>query len=161
MIDPVDRNMNDFLEVQLTKMRKLSEYWEAHNPAVSSVHVGWHLVHALKVITRVCQILEKSDPRDYKSGMNLFRSRVFLSGSLHRGRGHAPRSTQPDGEVTQREILEGLGEAKTAIIHLEELPAGANFYHGALGQLDLEQTKRFLEIHTQHHLEIIKDILEQ
>ena len=155
------KDMNNFLEVELDEVEKYIEYKDTLAPAVSSVNVGWHLVHLLKVITQAYEILESSDPADYEGSVNLFRSGVFLSGSLPRGRGRAPKSTRPIGEVAREEILAELEAVKVAIKRMKDLPANANFYHGALGQLDVGQTQGFLEIHTRHHLKIIQDILEE
>ena len=43
---------------------------------------------------------------------------------------------------------------------MKELHANSNFKHPYFGVLNLKMTKRFLEIHTNHHLKIIKEILQ-
>jgi hypothetical protein len=49
--------------------------------------------------------------------------------------------------------------AKTNILQMDSLPNNAYFTHPYLGALKKDEAKQFLEIHTNHYIDIINDII--
>ena len=50
--------------------------------------------------------------------------------------------------------------AKNSLVDLETLNANSYFTHPYFGDLNLKKTIWFLNLHTNHHLKIIKDIAD-
>ncbi len=134
---------------------------EAHqfNNEVSSKAVAWHLDHSLKVILQVSTVIEKSDPTLYKWKFNIIRTFVFLAGYFPRGKGKAPKGVLPPEKITQDELYRQIDLAKNVLNNMVNLPSKSNFTHPYFGVLNLSQTKKFLKLHTLHHLKICNDIM--
>lgn len=152
------KQTTDFLSLELKRLEDVIQYKESLVRDVSEVSVGWHVDHTLKVINRVAAALQMSDPQKYENLPNAFKANILANGMV-RGRGRAPRSVSPPDVIENKDLIAQLSEAKTNITSLDALHPKAHFTHHALGILDLNESKRFLEIHTLHHLAIIKDIL--
>ena len=135
-------------------------YLDKRNVRVSSASVGWHLEHNLKVITQIINALEKSNPVDYKWKFNLTRTLILFVNKIPRGRGRAPKIVQPEGEITSESLKNHFDKTRHMIKKLDTLQANSFFKHPYFGDLNLETTKHFLILHTNHHLKIIKDIIK-
>ena len=127
---------------------------------VSTNGIDWHLDHSLKVIIVVTKALKKSDPSKFQRKYNLLRSVIFMSGKIPRGKGKAPRSVLPPDNVLKEDLYLQFDSAVEALNQIEKLDPSSNFKHPYYGQLDLKMSLRFLLIHTNHHLKIMKEILQ-
>lgn len=125
---------------------------------ISNSSIAWQVDHSLRVITNICRALEKSNPADYKAKFSIVRAYIFLRGSIPRGRGKAPKIAVAQGEISIDEIKALLSLAREQIPKLQKLHKNAHFPHPYFGNLNLKPSMRFLEIHTEHHLKIIRDI---
>jgi hypothetical protein len=129
-------------------------------PEISNSTIGWQIDHTLRVITNVYKALEKSDPSQYKPKFSFVRAYIFLRGSIPRGRGKAPKIAVAQEAISVDEIQRLLTLAKSQMQKIGNLPPKAHFPHPYFGNLKLKPSLRFLEIHTEHHLKIIRDILK-
>ncbi|MFN0083183.1 MAG: hypothetical protein ACKVOM_11765 [Ferruginibacter sp.] len=151
-------------------MQKLSAYIEAlaekieHaekiNPAVSSSSVGWHVQHSLMVITAISDQLKKSDSFEYKYRFNKWRTLVFLMNKIPRGKGKSPSFVNPLQVSSVVDLLAMVESSKMMIKELKTFPKHSYFTHPYFGKLHLNSSIQFLNIHTNHHLKIIKDIVQ-
>ncbi len=130
------------------------------NPKVSKVDVAWHLDHSLKTINRICKALENSNPEEYKSSFNFSRLCVFAWGDFPRGIAKAPKVVRPPEKILTENLYVQLEEAKENLKKIESLDENVHFEHPYFNVINKGQTKRFLKIHTYHHLKIIEDILK-
>lgn len=130
------------------------------NTAISQVDVAWQLDHILKVINRVSDTLLKSNPVDYKSNINAGRVFTLTGGYIPRGVAQSPKVVRPPEVISTKDLYAQIQEARDYIQQIKSLPKNANFTHFAFGQMDKGQTIRFLEVHTKHHLKIVRDILK-
>lgn len=128
-------------------------------PSVSSKSVAWQLDHSLKVVNGVLKALAKSDPQAYKPSFSLIWLYIQLRGSIPRGKGKAPKAVQATASVSLVDLEGQLMLAKSLTAELEGLPQKAWFKHPLFGVMNKKSAIRFIEIHTQHHLKIVKDIL--
>lgn len=160
---------NFFINTLYTKMHKLISlidivhtkipYHEKINISVSRSSVGWHIEHTLLVAIKISEAINKSNPDDYKWKFNLSRLYVYTLNKIPRGRGKAPKTVQPAGEITFQTLNNNLAIAKSKIEQLYMLDDNCYFIHPYFGKLNLKSTLKFLNIHTQHHLKIIEEIL--
>ncbi len=147
------------LKIELTLIEEHIKESHQFNNEVSSKAVAWHLDHSLKVILQVSAVIEKSDPTLYKWTFNIPRTLVFLIGNFPRGKGKAPKGVLPPEKITQDDLYKQIALAKNALNNMVNLPAKSNFKHPIFGILNLSQTKKFLKLHTLHHLKICNDIM--
>jgi hypothetical protein len=62
--------------------------------------------------------------------------------------------------ISKESLLAQLALAKTQVAGIEKLDAYAFFKHPLFGNVNKKRALRFLMVHTQHHLKIIKTILK-
>jgi len=152
--------MSIILTKMLFKIEQYIPFGSKTNAEISKSTVGWQLDHALKVINSVSAQAINSDPGSYKSSFSFMRIALFKLGFFPRGKARAPEAVRPPEIIVEAEIHKQLQTARTYINKLETLPENAYFNHPMFGMLNKKQTLRFLEIHTNHHLKIIRDILK-
>jgi len=130
------------------------------NKVISEVTVGWHIEHCLLVIKKITATVAQSDPLLFKSKFNLARFIYFLTKNFPRGKAKAPKAVIPTDVITLETLKESLENTYQAIAYLKECETNQYFMHPFFGQLNKKQTIKFLAIHTEHHLKIIRDILK-
>ena len=130
------------------------------NKSISEVTVGWHIEHCLLVIKQITSTVAQSEPKLYKSKFNMSRFFVFLSKTIPRGKAQAPKVVIPTEEITLDSLKASLANTYQAITYLKDCEEHQYFMHPFFGQLNKKQTIKFLAIHTEHHLKIIRDILK-
>ena len=130
------------------------------NTAISEASVGWHIEHCLLVIKQITSTVAQSEPKMYRSKFNVKRFIVFLTKTIPRGKAKAPKVVIPSEEITVDSLQESLKHTYGAITYLKDCEALQYFMHPFFGQLNKKQTIKFLAIHTEHHLKIIRDILK-
>jgi DinB superfamily len=133
--------------------------FEALNPEVSKASVGWHIEHTLLTLNGTIYYLSKSNPKDYKWKFNFMRIIVFMRKKIPRGRAKSPEVVVPKGDLNVENLKTHITKTREKIKELELLNDNCFFKHPYFGELKRKQAISFLEIHTQHHLEIINDII--
>jgi hypothetical protein len=132
---------------------------EDYNPEISKSNVGWHIEHILLTNKMIIEAVEKSNPADYTWSFKLPRIVVFTMNKIPRGRAKAPKVVVPK-TYDEQTLLEHLKIVTLKIQGLENMSSDKYFDHPYFGNLRLNKTIKFLEIHTKHHLEIINDIIK-
>ncbi|MDO5972211.1 DUF1569 domain-containing protein [Flavivirga aquimarina] len=145
----------------LFQIKQCIPHKDKSNPIVSKANVGWQLDHTLKIINRVCESLEQSNPKYYKKDFNAIRSILFLFCYIPRDRVKAPKVVIPPDLISTIDLQAQLNDAKKHLNNIELLDKNAHFKHFIFGMLPKIKTLRFLEIHTKHHLKIVNDILSK
>ncbi len=146
-----------------TLLNTLESHIEQHaviNPAISQASVGWHLEHSLLVLRRITGTLEKSNPADYRWKWNATRVYVMTAGKFPRGKGKAPEATQPKDTLDAQTLQTHLAKVRERLQVLDTLHENQFFLHPYFGDLNLRPARKFLAIHTAHHLAIVRDILQ-
>lgn len=151
----------NFLTTEISKIEKYIDSHKVEREEVSKASVGWHLDHILLVVNSIYGQLEKSDPELYESKFNFTRKLVFTMNSIPRGRGESPNRVRPKDNISKEEILNHLGMVRKAKDKFDSLPEQSYFAHPYFGMLDRKDAKKFVKIHTNHHLKIVKDILKK
>ena len=149
------------LQKELDELEKMISGSNTINIKVSAKGVDWHIDHSLKVVNGICGILKKSDPSTYKWKFSFPRLVIFTLGSIPRGKGRSPKSVLPPESISTEDMHAQLEQARIALQELNGLPGKSNFTHPFFGVLNLKQSKKFIRMHTVHHLKIIDDIINQ
>ena len=133
----------------------------ASAPTVSAWNIGQHLDHCLKVNNVIIGSIEKGQPSQ-EPGITFLGRAVLLLGFIPRGRGKSPKAVLPQAATTaqlyqilneERGRLEKLAQDSKRILSPERV-----MKHPRFGWLTAFQALRFLGIHNEHHLKIIRDI---
>lgn len=138
---------------------KISAY-EKMNSATSNASVGWQIEHSLLTINGILQTVAASDPRNYKYTFKPIKILVFTTKKIPRGRAKSPDVVVPKGNLTEESLQAHLDKTYAHLNNIPQLGHDQYFAHPIFGHLKLKDTLRFLEIHTQHHIKIIDDILK-
>lgn len=151
--------MNPLLPL-LHQLEDHISYFEKTNPKVSNSTVGWQIDHCLLVINGIIGQIEISDPSKFKPKWTFPKFMVFTTGKIPRGKAKAPKVVIPTQVATQEELIAKLTAAKNNVLKLDTFSENQFFNHPFFKDLNVKQTKKFLTIHTKHHLKIIEDILK-
>ena len=134
--------------------------FEKTNPNVSNSTVGWQIDHCLLVINGIIGQIEISDPLKFQPKWTFPKFMVFTTGKIPRGKAKAPKVVIPTQVATQEELIAKLTASKNNVLKLDSFSENQFFNHPFFKDLNVKQTKKFLTIHTKHHLKIIEDILK-
>ncbi|MCX6193860.1 MAG: DUF1569 domain-containing protein [Cytophagales bacterium] len=132
---------------------------ELRNDQVSASNVGWQIEHSLLVISSVIEGVKRSDPSKYKWSFRPFKYLIFWRGKIPRGKSKAPKFVIPD-TFTAESLQNHIDSCRAKITEFESVGAGHYFSHPYFGDTKKKDVIPFLELHTEHHVKIIKDILK-
>ncbi|GAA4829149.1 DUF1569 domain-containing protein [Algivirga pacifica] len=149
------------MQTQLDQIEAAIPYGDHSNVEVSKASVAWHLDHMLKTINKIVMALEKSDPNNFKSSFNFMRSVILTIGKIPRGKAKAPKVVHPPENILTEDLYKQLQIAREKVAQIEQLDKNQHFEHPFFGMLNRKNTKKFIEIHTKHHLAIVHDILKK
>ena len=151
--------MNPLIPLLLQLECHISNF-EKTNPNISNSTVGWQIDHCLLVINGIIGQIEISDPSKFQPKWTFPKFMVFTTGKIPRGKAKAPKVVIPTQVATQDELIAKLAAAKNNVLKLDSFSENQFFNHPYFKDLNVKQTKKFLTIHTKHHLKIIEDILK-
>ena len=144
----------------IKKLERYISVKDKRKNSISTSDVAWQIDHSLKVINLVSETLLKSNPEDYKRNFNTWRLLLFTIGYFPRGKVKAPKFVRPPEIITITDLNAQIQLAYKNIETLKLANKHAHFKHFIFGVLHKKQTIRFLQLHTNHHLKIIRDILK-
>ncbi|MGS2727531.1 hypothetical protein ACU8DI_13050 [Psychroserpens sp. BH13MA-6] len=150
---------SSFLSNEMNELKTYITEESIINESISTVKVGWHLEHILLTINEIYLNMESSNPKTFKKRPNLTRILMFSGNKIPRGKAKAPQVVQPQGKITVHRILKNYELAEEVLQKFDALNEYSYIKHPSAGYLNREDAKRFLKIHTEHHLKIIRDIL--
>lgn len=147
------KNQLDLIEGFISKS-------EIINTNVSKANVAWHLDHSLKVINAVVKEMQISDSALYEDNFSFLGKLLIKLRFFPRGKAKAPKHVKPPEQILNNDIILQLAEAKQHIETIPSLNKNAFFKHPLFGNINTLRVIRFLEVHTNHHLKIIKSIVK-
>jgi len=148
------------LEKLLDQLESRISLFEKENIAISKSNVGWHIEHSLLTLNGVTKFLVHSNPKDYKWKFNFIRILVLKTRKIPRGRAKAPKVVVPTITIDELSLLNHITQTRNSLLELEIISKDHYFEHPFFGKIKRNDTIRFLEIHTNHHLKIIEDIIK-
>lgn len=132
----------------------------SYDPKVSAAAVGWHIEHILLSTDRIVEAMLASNPAAYHGKFNFRKFAVLTFRKIPRGKAKAPKAVRPAEHITIDTLSDHLIQSQDLVRKLKTLKANHFFDHPFLGHIRLKPAIKFLKIHTQHHLNIIEDILQ-
>ena len=149
------------LTTLIAELENKTPFIEQKNEAVSQVSVGWHLEHSLLALVKMISAVENSNPADYKKEFNIKLLIVLAIGKIPRGKAKAPEAVKPGGETSTETLKPLIEKAKQKAESFEKLSSGKFFTHPVFGDLQLNNARKIIRIHTSHHIKIINDIISK
>jgi len=148
------------LEVLLNQLESRILLFAKENSEISKSNFGWHIEHSLLTLNGVIKFLTHSNPKDYKWKFNFIRILVLKRGKIPRGRVKAPKVVLPNITIDESSLKSHIIQTRNSLLELEIISKDHYFEHPFFGKIKRNDTIRFLEIHTKHHLKIIEDIIK-
>ena len=151
-------------EILISLIKELESsiaFRDKRNDSISISDIAWQIDHSLKVFNLVSEKLVNSNPELFKRNINKWRLLLFTLGYFPRGKVKAPKFVRPPEVILTEELRAQLQIAYDNIKKIKSASKHAHFKHFIFGVLNKNQTIRFLQLHTNHHLKIIRDILKQ
>lgn len=149
------------MEKIVKQLAELSTYIpqsDRQNLAISNANIGWQIDHSLRVMNQVITALLSSNSAEYKPKFNWRKSFVFFTKKIPRGKVRAPKGILPTEEITESSLISSVELAHKNIGLLENCAPHHFFVHPFFGQVNVRETFVFIEVHTEHHLKIIRDM---
>jgi len=146
------------IEKRLQKLYTFIGDADKVNSSVSSANVGWHIEHSLLVIIKMISALTASDPAQYKWKFNLARAIVFTINKFPRGKGKAPDAVNPK-QIEKTDFDSLFTKTREKIEELKKADPNKFYEHNIFGVLNKKNTFIVLDIHTNHHIQIIEDVI--
>jgi hypothetical protein len=152
------QNLNSLISL-VQQLKDYIIYKDLRNEGVSSSDVAWQIDHSLKVINFVSERLINSDPMLYESRFNRWRFLFFNLNYFPRGKVRAPKSVSSSEMISSESLSSQFQQVYQNIKKIKTADKNAHFRHFIFGVLHKQRTIHFLNLHTNHHLKIIKDIV--
>lgn len=127
---------------------------------ISGWTVGQQIEHVCMTIVRVHKELFSPASLNRKTHLKPLGRAILTVGRIPRGRGKAPAVVRPSDGSTTEQVQAVVLNAKASGAEVANAPEAGTFDHPIFGVLDKKRAIRFLEVHTDHHIRIIKDILD-
>jgi len=136
-------------------------------PAVSGWCAEQHLAHvalANELVVRNLKSLAAGKGALLVEGGEplAFVPEMLASGRLPRGKAQAPRMVRPPEKIERELMLQWLADAKRELAAIDPrtiVSGRMRIPHQLLGPLDAPQWLRFGVVHTEHHLQIAREVL--
>ncbi len=148
------------VNLQIKEIESFLELEDKLDAEVSNWSIYKQLEHILIVNKNIsAAILKGKEPEERKARTPLSYF-VLTTGFIPRGKAKAPKIAEPKS-LSQSELKSLLEEVKNNFSKLDNLNLSlvvAN--HPYFGGLNSKEWLRFLEVHTNHHLKIVRDIIK-
>jgi len=146
-------------ELGLGDLRAAVPHAAAQAPQISDWSVGMHVHHCCLSIQAIHDTLARSRPPAPRTWRTLLGRLVLWRGRFPRGRARAPKFAHPAPDLSAEQLTEQLAAAEQALSAMSGLDPGTWIRHFALGTFTRDDAIRFVGVHNDHHLAIIRDIL--
>ncbi len=149
----------DKLQLQLAELESHLSKPAAKNGSISNADTHWQVEHAATVMQLVLTAFLNSKDINCKSKFGIWKLLIMKTGWIPRGKAKAPKKAH--FEICETPAIKSkITQAGSLLSEVIKTDSGLCFKHPTFGALDKKETLRFLWIHTNHHLKIIRDILE-
>ncbi len=149
------------LQNQLKEIEQFIEKQEFSNLAISKSSSYWQIDHTLRVFEGIPQAVANSNPNEFKPKRSFLKWMIMTFHKIPRGKGRAPKHVLPEDHITKADLLNRFESAKSGLTNFNNLDEQSHFRHPMFGDLNVKESKKFLGIHTEHHLKILRDMVKK
>lgn len=146
------------LQQQMAALKTAIPHAKKRSHEISDKSIAWQIDHALQVIVGVSKVIKESKPEEFQKKNSFTKWFIMTTGYIPRGKARAPKNVTPEDDVSQETLEKHFEKAQEAIKSINQEAKNKFFKHPLFGDLKRDAALRFLKIHTNHHLKIIKDI---
>lgn len=144
-------------------VNELTTYLPEHeniNLSISNSTIGWQIEHILLTINQVIKNCEESTESNYQPKFSIWKLIIFTTKKIPRGKVKAPKIVRP--ELFDKNSLENhIKQTIETLKIINNLKQNQYFNHPFFGHLNKIKMVKFLEIHSYHHLKIIREIIHK
>lgn len=134
--------------------------YKLENSFISNTNVGWQIEHILLTINQVLKNCEESIDSNYQPKFSIWKLIVFTTKKIPRGKVKAPKIVRP--ELFDKNSLEiHIKQTTENLKIINDLKKNQYFNHPIFGHINKIKMIKFLEIHSNHHLKIIREIIHK
>ena len=128
---------------------------------ISKKGIYWHVDHCVRILEGIPEAMRTSKEEDYQHKSNLSKLIIMNTGWIPRGKGKSPKHVLPDETQLDADTIHKRSDrAWHQVNSVSDLPDTAHFRHPLFGSLKRDKALRFMKIHTNHHLKIMRDIVK-
>lgn len=127
---------------------------------MSDWSVGQQAEHVIRATSVFTVIILRNRPADGSQPEVALKHRLLERGSISRGIAKAPKPTLPGAQPSLKDLDGLLLKCRKRVERLSDVDQHSVAIHPYLGEMKRDEILQFLVIHLDHHLSIIKDILE-
>lgn len=144
---------------RLDTIEDLSPHLEAFSAEVSNWTVGQQVDHVISATSAFSVLLLREKKSDGSAEVSPLKGPILTSGVFPRGVVKAPVGLDNPSQLNTTALSKALLKCRNRVVKLNDLPMDAVATHHLLGEMTRDEVIRFLTIHLDHHLAIIRDIL--
>lgn len=156
-------NKNIFKTIAgLNYLNSVSKEFKKINRTISTWSIAEQVDHILKVNNSVLNSIEKETSSKVKKPLTFKGKIVLLFGYIPRRKVKAPEHVVPEKKMTEQ-ILTELEQTIKRLqdVSAKDLEKTILINHPFIGGMSPKQWIRFLYVHQDHHLKIVRDILKK
>lgn len=148
------------IRAHLERLEALLPRAACKTDTVSAWSVGQHAEHVLSATSILAVLLSRNRKSDGKTDQSPIKHLLITHGSMPRGIAHAPEGTLPAPDPTTEDLAKMILTCSNRVGRLVRTDADAVVPHPYLGELYRDEALMFMDIHLNHHLSIIADIVK-
>lgn len=148
------------LESILEELKTFISKSETINTRISHSSIGWQIEHILLTINQVVSTTKASNSSNYQPKFSVWKLIVLNLKRIPRGKVKAPKIVRPE-TFDENSLKMHIQQTLENIFSIQSIQKNQYFNHPIFGLLNKNKMIVFLEVHSFHHLKIIRDILKQ
>ena len=147
--------------IRLDTIESLVSHLDKHADEVSAWSVGQQFVHVISATSAFSVMLLRDRKSAGSADQNPFKDPILDSGVFPRGVVNAPKGLDNPAQPVASTLLRDILKCRNRVEKLPSLSPDTVATHHLLGEMTRDEVIRFLRIHLDHHLAIVRDILAE
>lgn len=154
-----DPDIPSLLE-RLDRITAFHKHLAVINPGVSNWSIGQQAEHVVRATSAFTVLILRNRVSDGNAEVKPIKDALLSRGFIPRGAAEAPEGTHPAADTDPAQLYQLLLKTRNRVERLIEVDPDAVAVHPYLGEMKRDEIIRFMVIHLDHHLSIMREILE-